>query len=249
MAIYMGNRSYVRNGGAPGLVGDVAIYAVPAGIIGGRLYHVITSPEKYFGSNGAPIEAIYIWRGGLGIWGAISLGTFVAYMAYRKNKNNRKIPFSVFADSLAPGLLIAQAIGRIGNWFNIELFGRPLEAPWALEVPLRNRPFGYSQYESFHPTFLYEALWCVVAAVFLINFKKLKKLNSGSVFLLYVALYSLGRFWIEGLRIDEANLILGLRLNVWTSAILFIMAAGILVRKNRSSKSTSNPSNKTHLGY
>lgn len=239
VAIYIGNRRFVKNEGAPGLVGDVAIYAVPAGIIGGRLYHVITSPEKYFGSRGAPIETLFIWQGGLGIWGAISLGTFVAFIAYRKNKNNRDISFSVFADSLAPGLLIAQAIGRIGNWFNIELFGRPLDAPWALEVPEKYRPFGYSQFESFHPTFLYEALWCIAAATFLIKFKKLKKLRSGSIFLLYVALYSLGRFWIEGLRIDEANLIFGLRLNVWTSSILFLVAIGVLVRKNRNLRLSS----------
>ena len=230
-AVYIGNRRYLRYGGAPGLVGDIAIYAVPAGIIGGRLYHVITSPKKYFGDGGTPIEALYIWKGGMGIWGAISLGTLIAYLGYRKHQNNRGIPFTDFADALAPGLLVAQAIGRFGNWFNIELFGRPLVAPWALQVPEKYRPIGYAQYETFHPTFLYESLWCLTAAIILISLKS-QKLRSGSIFLLYIALYSFGRFWIEGLRIDDANVILGLRLNIWTSLLLFFGSAILLLRRN-----------------
>jgi prolipoprotein diacylglyceryl transferase len=148
-AVFIGNKRYVNSGGASGVVGDVAIYAVPAGIIGGRLYHVATSPQRYFGEGGKPIEALYIWQGGLGIWGAISLGTLIAFLAYRRINKNQEISFSIFADALAPGLLIAQAIGRIGNWFNIELFGRPLDTFWALQVPLRYRPSGYSQLRLF----------------------------------------------------------------------------------------------------
>lgn len=234
-AIFIGNRRYLKSGGASGVVGDVAIYAVPAGIIGGRLYHVATSPQLYFGEGGRPIEALYIWKGGLGIWGAISLGTLVAFLAYRRMKNNRGLSFSVFADALAPGLLVAQAIGRIGNWFNIELFGRPLDTFWALQVPLRYRPSGYSQFETFHPTFLYESLWCLGAALLLIKWKALKNLRSGSIFLSYISLYSLGRLWIESLRIDDANLILGLRLNIWTSFALIAVSIAILLKRNRQS--------------
>ncbi len=236
-AVFIGNRRYVAKGGAAGLVGDVAIYAVPSGIIGGRLYHVITSPEKYFGVGGKPIEALYIWQGGLGIWGAISLGALGAFLAYRKHPKRGELPFSTFADAIAPGLLVAQGIGRFGNWFNKELFGRPLDAPWALEIPLRYRPFGYSKFETFHPTFLYEALWCFTVAALLVLIGNSKTLASGSIFALYVATYSLGRGLIETLRIDESNLILGLRLNIWTSLVLFLSASFFALKMNRKNPS------------
>ncbi|MEY2679753.1 MAG: hypothetical protein RLZZ160_831, partial [Actinomycetota bacterium] len=139
-AVYIGNRRFVAAGGSRGVVSDVAVIAVPAGIIGGRLYHVITSPQQYFGANGNWIEVFYIWQGGLGIWGAISLGFAGAYFAYKRHPRNNQISFAIFADALAPGLLVAQAIGRWGNWFNKELFGRPLDAPWALEIPVQYRP-------------------------------------------------------------------------------------------------------------
>ncbi|MFM8844103.1 MAG: prolipoprotein diacylglyceryl transferase family protein, partial [Actinomycetota bacterium] len=129
-AIYIGNKRFVAFGGAHGVVGDVAIVAVPAGIIGGRIYHVLTSPQLYFGVGKDWKEAFYIWQGGLGIWGASSLGFLGAYLSYARN-SKRSLSFALFADALAPGLLVAQAIGRWGNWFNKELFGRPLDAPWA----------------------------------------------------------------------------------------------------------------------
>jgi prolipoprotein diacylglyceryl transferase len=232
-AIIIGNRRYVAKGGAAGLVGDVAIFAVPSGIIGGRLYHVITSPEKYFGANGNPIEALYIWQGGLGIWGAISLGALGAFLAYRRNPKRGELSFASFADAIAPGLLVAQGIGRFGNWFNKELFGRPLDAPWALEIPIRYRPIGYSKFETFHPTFLYEAIWCFAAAALLVLIGKRKSLVAGSLFALYVATYSLGRGVIETLRIDESNLIMGLRLNIWTSSILLVSASFFAFNLNR----------------
>ncbi len=238
-AVYAGNKRYVAAGGQPGVVSDVAVVAVPAGIIGGRLYHVITSPQDYFGVGGDPISAFYIWQGGLGIWGAIGLGFVGAYLAYRRHPKVRSsqtgqlnVNFAVFADALAPALLIAQAIGRWGNWFNKELFGRPLDAPWALEIPLRYRPIGYSSFESFHPVFLYESIWCLAVAAFLMINSRVKRLQPGSVFALYVGLYSLGRGFIELIRIDEANLILGLRLNVFTSIILGVLALIFLKRFN-----------------
>ncbi len=232
-AVYIGGRRYIAKGGAPGLVGDIAIFAVPAGIIGGRLYHVLTSPSDYFGEGGNPIEALYIWKGGLGIWGAISLGAIGAYLAYRRHPKRGEHSFAIFADAIAPGILVAQGIGRFGNWFNKELFGRPLEAPWALEIPLRYRPIGYSKFETFHPTFLYEAIWCFAIAALLVFIGKRRKLAAGSIFALYVMLYSLGRGVIETLRIDESNLIFGLRLNIWTSILLFASASYFVYRLNR----------------
>lgn len=236
-AVLIGNRRFVAKGGGAGVVGDVAIFAVPAGIVGGRIYHVITSPSDYFGEGGRPIEAFYIWQGGLGIWGAISLGALGAFLAYRRDPKRADISFASFADAIAPGLLVAQGIGRFGNWFNKELFGRPLDAPWALEIPLRYRPFGYSKFETFHPTFLYEAIWCFVIAGLLVLLGRRHELVKGSIFALYVALYSLGRGVIETLRIDESNLILGLRLNIWTSLILFISATSVAYRLNRPGQS------------
>jgi len=244
-AVLIGNRRYVGLGGKSGVVGDVAVFAVPAGVIGGRLYHVITSPEKYFGVGGDPVAIFFIWQGGLGIWGAITLGFAAAYLSYHRNPQNSGIEFSRFADALAPALLVAQAIGRWGNWFNKELFGRPLDAPWALEIPSAYRPIGYSGYETFHPVFLYESIWCLVVAAFLIFYPKLGKLRAGSIFALYVALYSFGRGLIELIRIDESNLILGLRLNVFTSIFLILAAAVYLYRhRNIQSGKLNSPQGK-----
>ena len=240
LAIFIGNKRFVARGGQTGLVGDIAIYAVPAGIIGGRLYHVLTSPDKYLSD---PVSALFIWEGGLGIWGAISLGAVVAFLAFRKHSKRGEINFSVFADALAPGLLVAQAVGRFGNWFNKELFGRPLDAPWALQIPEKYRPLGFSNFETFHPTFLYESLWCFFLAILLIKVHKLNDLKSGSIFALYVAGYSLGRGVIETFRIDDANLIFGLRLNVWTSALLFSSAVVYLLKRNRQHNKSTKTAN------
>ena len=238
-AVFIGGRRYVAMGGKPGLVGDIAIFAVPTGVIGGRLYHVVTSPQDYFGAGGRPIEALFIWQGGMGIWGAISLGAVAAYFAYKKHPNRGDISFAQFADAIAPGLLIAQAIGRFGNWFNKELFGGPLDAPWALEIPFRYRPVGYSNFETFHPTFLYEALWCSLVALALVRIGKKGSFASGTLFAIYVGAYSFGRGLIEMLRIDEANLILGLRLNLWTSLILLLTSLFVAYRLNTSAKRES----------
>ncbi|MEY3649486.1 MAG: hypothetical protein RL370_189, partial [Actinomycetota bacterium] len=161
IAIWLGDKRFrAQAPEAKSVVSEVAITAVPAGIIGGRIYHVITSPNAYFGSGGNPVDALKIWEGGLGIWGAISLGAVGAWLRYRQLAKRMELPnFAIFLDALAPGILFAQAIGRFGNWFNIELFGKPLNAPWALEVPVQYRPSGYAAFETFHPTFLYEALW------------------------------------------------------------------------------------------
>ena len=223
IALWLGKVRYKKVGGKPEDISEAATWAIPAGIIGGRLYHVITSPEKYFGKGGTPSDIFKIWEGGLGIWGAISLGAFAALFYYRTHKTTLSFPF--FLDAVAPGVAIAQAIGRVGNWFNVELFGSPTKLPWALSVPKFDRPYGYLDYATYHPTFLYELIWCALIALLLIKLpSKVKNLitHPGDVFALYVAGYTSGRLWIEALRIDEANHILGLRLNIWVSILVFI---------------------------
>ncbi len=231
VAIWLGDKRYRAMGGGKSVVADVAIVAVPAGIIGGRIYHVLTSPTDYFGKDADFSRVFKIWEGGLGIWGAISLGTLAAWIYYRNvQKGDREgvLSFAKFADALAPGILFAEAIGRLGNWFNGELFGKPTTLPWALEIPPYNRPYLYGNFETFHPTFLYEALWCVLIAVFIL--KKERIFRSGQVFTVYVAGYCFGRFFIEMLRIDYANHIFGLRVNVWVSAVLFLSSLWIFIK-------------------
>ena len=240
-AIWIGRKRYANLGGNPDDVSEVAIWAVPFGIIGGRIYHVITSPAQYFGANGNPVDALKIWEGGLGIWGAISLGAVGAYLYFRTHKTT--LNFRQLLDSLAPGVVVAQAIGRIGNYFNQEVFGKPTELPWGLEIDPVNRPDGFESYATFHPTFLYELLWCLVVAVLLIKLPGfLKQITSkqGDVFALYILGYTLGRVWIESLRIDEANLILGLRLNIWVSLIVLITASAYLIASKRRGNTKEN---------
>ena len=242
VAIWIGRSRYSNLGGNPDDVSEVAIWAVPCGIIGGRIYHVISSPQKYFGENGNPADALRIWQGGLGIWGAISLGAVGAYIYFKTHKTS--LSFAKLLDSLAPGVIIAQAIGRIGNYFNQEVFGKPTNLPWAIEIEAKNRPNGYEAITTFHPTFFYELLWCLFIALLLIKlpgFLNSVARNSGDIFALYIAGYTAGRFWIEALRIDEANYILGLRLNIWVSIIIFTSAVIYLYRSNRGGNTLDEP--------
>jgi prolipoprotein diacylglyceryl transferase len=233
VAIWLGNKRFnFKTAQGQSVVSEVAFVAVPSGIIGGRIYHVISSPNAYFGKGGEPVDALKIWEGGLGIWGAISIGLLGAYLRYKSLGKKVELPsFAVFADALAPGILFAQAIGRFGNWFNGELFGRPLDSWWAVEIPSRYRPSGYSQFESFHPTFLYEAIWCTVIAILIIVLGD--KLKAGQSFALYVAAYCVGRFFIEWIRIDTANTIAGLRVNVWVSVLVGAGAALYFARASK----------------
>ena len=235
VAIWLGNRRFISYGAnTHSVVSEVAIYCVPAGIIGGRIYHVITSPDAYFGSNGNPLDSIKIWNGGLGIWGAISLGAYVAWIRYKQlAKKNQLPPFGIFLDALAPGILLAQAIGRFGNWFNIELFGRPLDASWALEVPQSFRPSGFREFETFHPTFLYESIWCFILALLLLWVGTRAK--PGQIFSLYILGYCIGRFFIESLRIDDAHLLAGLRINEWVSIAVGGLALNFYLRLSKPS--------------
>ncbi|WP_245598109.1 prolipoprotein diacylglyceryl transferase [Haloglycomyces albus] len=211
----------LRSRGAPKWATlDVAVWAVPFGIIGARLYHVFTSPQAYFGADGDPVQILMIWEGGLGVPGGIALGGVGAWIGCRQIG----LPMPMLADALAPGLPVAQAIGRLGNWFNQELYGKPTEVWWALSIDPGNREPGYYQYATFHPTFLYEALWNLGVAVLIWAADRRFKFGAGRAFALYVGLYGVGRFWVEGLRIDDAATWLDLRLNQWMSIVIVLGA-------------------------
>lgn len=228
----------LRQRGAPKwLVLDVAIWAVPFGLVGGRLYHVITSPDAYFGEGGRPIKAFAIWEGGLGIWGAIALGAVGAWIALRR----MGLPLTVFADALAPGLPVAQAIGRLGNWFNNELYGAATSLPWGLKVYDYNLSTGKAVTDAngnpielsggpFHPTFAYELVWDLGVGLLVYLVDRKLKLGRGRAFALYVMGYTVGRFWIEALRIDPAHGFLGMRLNNWVSLVVFLLALAYFLR-------------------
>ncbi len=241
VCVWLGDRRWVARGGQPGTVADVAVWAVPFGVVGGRLYHVLTDPELYFGEDKNPITALYVWRGGLGIWGAIGLGAVGAYIACRR----RGVRFAAFADAVAPGIAIAQAIGRLGNWFNQELYGRPTDLPWGLEIDAEHRqglPDEYRLADTYHPTFLYEILWNLGVAGLVIWADRRFRLGHGRAFALYVMGYTAGRGWIEYLRIDTVNELLGLRLNVWTSIVIFLLASTYFVVMGRR-----RPGRETHV--
>ena len=231
-AVMLTEKRWVARGGAPGDVLDIAVWAVPFGIVGGRLYHVISSPRAYFGEGGDPMRAFAIWEGGLGIWGAIALGGVGAWIACRR----RGIPLPAFADALAPGLLVAQAIGRLGNWFNNELYGGPTDLPWALRIyewnggaAVRDAGGAPIVLGYFHPTFLYELLWNLAAAALVIWADRRFRLGHGRAFALYVVAYCTGRLWIELLRTDPAEHFFGVRLNVFTAVLVGLGAAAYLV--------------------
>lgn len=227
----MGDARWRKLGGKAGEISDIAVWAVPFGIIGGRIYHVITDAQLYFAAGANPIDALKIWQGGLGIWGAIALGAVGAWIG----ANRAGIRLAPLADAIAPGIVLAQAIGRWGNYFNQELFGSPTSLPWGLEIDLRYRPSGYEQFETFHPTFLYESIWAILVAIFLITVERHWQVNNGRLFLLYVTLYSFGRLFIEQLRIDPVNEAVGLRLNTFTAAALTLVFAVWFIRRRNDS--------------
>ena len=238
VALWMTRRRWVERGGEADTVLEVVFWAVPFGIVGGRIYHVISSPEAYFGPDGDPWKAFAIWEGGLGIWGAIALGAVGAYIGTVR----QGVKFAPFADAVAPGLLVAQAIGRLGNWFNQELFGGPTTLPWGLRIDPESPTFpaGVDPGTLFHPTFLYEMLWNLAAAALIIWLDRRYRLGHGRVFWLYVMLYTLGRGWIEALRIDPATMIGPFRLNVWTSIVVGLTAlvAFVLVGRRHPGRET-----------
>jgi prolipoprotein diacylglyceryl transferase len=234
-AVIITDRRLVVRGYAKGLAADVATWAVPFGIVGARIYHVITDPELYFTHGKHPIQALYIWNGGLGIWGGVIGGAVGAYIAARRHG----IPFDELADAVAPGLVVAQAVGRWGNWFNQELYGRKTGLPWALHVTKDPDIPGIFHYQ---PTFLYESLWCLGVALLCIWAQRRYGLAHGRVFALYVASYCVGRFWIESLRVDTAHRFFGLRLNDYVSIGVFLLGVAYLVwRRPRKDDGPDHP--------
>ncbi|MDO5512503.1 prolipoprotein diacylglyceryl transferase [Corynebacterium sp.] len=235
LALWVTHRRYTARGGDADMVWDAALVAIPVGIIGGRLYHVITDADKYFCETCNPASAFNIAAGGLGIWGAVALASVGVALLFRW----KKVPLAPFADAVAPAIILGQAIGRLGNWFNQEIYGRPTDVPWALDIyyrvdsngefaPLTGRSTG-EIITSVHPTFLYELLWNLLIFALLLVIDRRFQLAQGSIFALYVAGYTLGRFWIELMRDDSATMILGQRVNTWVSAVVFLTAVGVFL--------------------
>jgi prolipoprotein diacylglyceryl transferase len=218
---------------------DIAIWAVPFGIIGGRLFHVFTHASDYFGAGKDWTSMFKLWEGGLAIYGALifgALGAFIGSQVDIKVGNKVIIPsagirFLSFADALVPGLLAAQALGRFGNYFNVELFGEPTDLPWGLEVPYANQayPIGLPDGVLFHPTFLYESLWSLLGIAVLLLLESRFNLRWGRMFGLYLMWYSTGRFFIEGIRLDPSDVYLGLRTNQWSAILAFLVGLGVLM--------------------
>ncbi|MEX5631669.1 prolipoprotein diacylglyceryl transferase [Parafrankia sp. FMc2] len=218
VAVVVTARRLRARGVDPVVASEVAYWAVPFGIVGARIYHVISSPDAYFGEDGDPLAVFEVWNGGLAIWGAVAGGALGAWLACRR----MDVPFGLFADAMAPGLALAQAIGRWGNWFNQELYGRATDLPWAVRIdPAHQMIPGV---ETYHPTFFYESLWNLAIAGLLLLVDRRWRLGRGRLFFLYVALYTTGRLWIEALRIDTAEKVLGLRVNIWVSIVVFLLA-------------------------
>ena len=249
VGLFLGDRRWVARGGEPGVIYDIALWAVPFGLLGGRIYHVMTDWRMYFAAGGVgPLGVFKIWDGGLGIWGAVALGGVGAWIGCRR----RGIPVGAFGDAVAPGIILAQAIGRIGNYFNQELYGRPTTVPWALEIFYRRDPSGVIDPSSHdgvstgqlfarvHPTFLYELIWDVLVFVFLIWVDRRFKIGHARLFALYLASYCLGRFWVELMRSDPATHIAGIRINSFTSTFVFIgaMVYFMLAPKGREDPAT-----------
>lgn len=236
VAIWWGERRWAARGGTPGTVIDIAVFAVPFGLVGGRLYHVATDYYRYFGEGRNPLDALRIWDGGLGIWGAIAFGAVGAWIGCR----TKKVPLPAFADAIAPGVVTAQAIGRLGNYFNQELYGGSTDLPWGLEIyrrlnesravdNLNGVAENHIPIDVVHPTFLYELLWNLAVAALVVWADRRFRLGHGRAFAVYVAGYTVGRTWIELMRTDEATMVAGVRVNVWVSVLVFLGAVVYLV--------------------
>lgn len=233
VAVWITGRRLVDRGHAKEKAVDISAWAVPFGILGGRLYHVITTPDPYFGEGGHPLKAFAIWEGGLGIWGAIALGALGGWIGARRHG----VPFLDYIDAAAPGVAVAQALGRWGNWFNNELYGRATDVPWGLTIHEWDQSAGHAVRDAsgkavvlgtYQPTFLYESLWCLLLAMVLVLADRRWALRKGQLFGLYVVGYPLGRIVFELMRSDPAHKILGARVNVWTSIIVFLIGVAIV---------------------
>jgi prolipoprotein diacylglyceryl transferase len=236
VAAWVALRRWTARGGDPDLIFEVTLWSVLAGLIGGRLYHVVTSYDQLGDEWYAPFA---IWEGGLGIWGGVLFGVLAgAWVTHRRGASVLEM-----MDAAAPGILIAQGVGRLGNYFNQELFGGPSDLPWALEVDPSRRPDAYALSETFHPTFLYEMLWNFAGAALIIWAGRRFRIRPPGVFCLYVAVYSLGRIFWEQLRVDPSNEFLGQRINFFVAFALFAGALGYFVwdRRRRGPEGDDDP--------
>jgi prolipoprotein diacylglyceryl transferase len=256
VALMIGDRRWVARGGQRGVIYDIALWVVPFGLIGGRLYHLATDWRTYWGPSGAGLGAAFrIWDGGLGIWGAVALGVLGAWIGCRRHG----IPLPAFIDAVAPGIILAQAIGRLGNYFNQELYGRETTVPWGLEIFYRRDPTGYIDPHSLdgistgqlavvvQPTFLYELIWNVLVFVILIYIDRRYAIGHGRLFAAYVALYCVGRFWVELLRDDTATHIAGVRINSFTSTFVFIGAVVYIILAPKGREDPESLRGKDHV--
>lgn len=218
----------------PDEISSLALWAVPAGLVGARLYHVVTDYQRYEGRWG---EAVQIWNGGLGIPGGLLAGTLVGVWYARRHQ----MPLAELIDAVVPAVPLAQAIGRLGNWFNQELFGQPTNLPWGLEIDAAKRPQGFEEFSTFHPTFLYEAGWNLALCGLLLWLDRRRLLPRGSLLWVYVGGYFTGRLWIESLRIDPASLILGVRVNIWVSVAAVAFSGLVIARQVRRRETAGAP--------
>jgi prolipoprotein diacylglyceryl transferase len=239
VGVYVAEHRWRRRGYPKDGIYDISFWVVIWGVIGARLYHVVTDYELF---EHDPWRAFQIWRGGLGIWGAVIGGAIAVIVITRR----RHLPTLVVMDCMAPGIVLAQAIGRWGNYFNQELFGKPSTLPWALEIAPAHRPVGYAQYATFQPTFLYESLACLAIAGILLLVERRAQPKIGQTFALYVALYTFARFWFENMRIDFAHEILGLRLNAWMSIIICLLGIAWFVWLGRHEPEQRHPGHEVH---
>ncbi|WP_354496422.1 prolipoprotein diacylglyceryl transferase [Mycetocola sp. 2940] len=230
-AAFLTNARLTKRGAEPGIVLDIILWAVPLGIIGARIFHVLTHPDDYFYPGADLMRVFYIWEGGIAIFGALLGGAIGAWIGCRLTG----IRFWTFADAVAPGLLLAQAFGRFGNWFNQELFGTPTTLPWGLEIDESNAawPLGLPAGTLFHPTFLYEVIWNLAGVAVLLLLERMLKLQWGKVLGLYLIWYGAGRIVWESIRIDPSEVFLGLRVNVWAALLAVIVGIVLLVVQRR----------------
>ncbi len=223
-AVEIARRRHAKRGGDPDDFSQIAVWGVIAGLIGARIYHVLTDFNRF---RGHWLDVFKVWEGGLGIPGGLFLGVVVGLWAARRHG----VGAAYGLDIVAPAIPVAQAIGRVGNWWNQELFGRPTNLPWGLQIDAAHRPLGYETQATYHPTFLYECLWNLALALFIVRLEpKLRdRVRPGSMFAVYVAGYGIGRFWVESLRIDPAQLLFGMRFNLLLAATVTALALGWLL--------------------
>jgi prolipoprotein diacylglyceryl transferase len=231
LAMLLAESRLKSRGVESGVALDVSFWAIPFGILGARFFHVVTHPNDYFFEGADLLAPFRIWEGGLAIYGALIFGSLGAYIGARRSG----IKFTAYLDAVAPGILLAQAIGRWGNYFNNELFGQPTDLPWGLEIPSSNPayPAGFPDGVLFHPTFLYESIWSLVGVALLLAADKRFNLRWGRMMGLYLVYYSIGRIWVEAIRIDPSEIVLGLRINIWSALAGIAVGLAVMVIQSR----------------